>query len=179
MNAHPNSELRSLLSDSLLERQGSYVIEDLLHHSPTVSELTDATEQELVQVKGIGLGKARQLVAMLKLAKVIINPVNDRSVIRSPKDVFELLEPDFRHLQKEHFVCLFLNTKNRPVQAQSGFSVPSLLVRCVLLRRQLASWAVLALRAAVFIVLGLRIMHFGNELFGSAAICGIYRSSKC
>ncbi len=106
------SELKSLLSDSMCERQGSYMIEDLLSRFPTVSELAEATEQELIQVKGIGLGKARQLTSLLRLAKALTTPVYDRNIVRSPNDVFELLEPEFRHLQKEHFVCLFLNTKN-------------------------------------------------------------------
>lgn len=112
MNEYMKSELKSLLSDSMRERQGSYLIEDLLSRFPTVSELVEATEQELIQVKGIGLGKARQLTALLRLAKALTTPVYDRSIARSPNDVFELLEPEFRHLQKEHFVCLFLNTKN-------------------------------------------------------------------
>lgn len=112
MNEYMKSELKSLLSDSMCERQGSYIIEDLLSRFPTVSELAEATEQELIQVKGIGLGKARQLTSLLRLAKVLTTPVYDRSIVRSPGDVFELLETEFRHLQNEHFVCLFLNTKN-------------------------------------------------------------------
>ncbi|MDU2209876.1 MAG: DNA repair protein RadC [Eubacterium sp.] len=29
-----------------------------------------------------------------------------------PQDVFNLLEPELRFEQKEHFICLFLNSKN-------------------------------------------------------------------
>lgn len=110
MNEYKKSQLKSLLSDSLREGHGSYVIENLLNRFSTVPELVEATEQELVRVKGIGLGKARQLTALLKLAKVLATPVYNRDTVSSPKDVFELLEPDFRHLQKEH---LFVSFKHK------------------------------------------------------------------
>jgi DNA repair protein RadC len=63
----------------------------------------DVSEQQLVTIKGIGLGKARQITAMLKLAKALTIPAHDPFIIRSPKDVFDLLEPDFRYQTKEHF----------------------------------------------------------------------------
>jgi DNA repair protein RadC len=112
MNEYKHSELKSLLTDLMCERQGSYMIEELFQHFPTVSELAEASEQQLVQVKGIGVGKARQLLAMLKLAKALTAPVQDPYIIRNPQDVFNLLEHELRHLKQEKFVCLFLNTKN-------------------------------------------------------------------
>jgi DNA repair protein RadC len=71
------------------------------------------TEQQLISIKGIGVGKARQIRAMLKLAKILTVPSQEQTAFRSPKDVFNHLESDFRFVNKEHFTCLFLNTKNR------------------------------------------------------------------
>lgn len=73
----------------------------------------DVSEQQLVSIKGIGKGKARQITAMLKLAKALNYREPSNNPIRSPKDVYNLLEPELRFEQKEHFICLFLNTKNR------------------------------------------------------------------
>ncbi|SFK75968.1 DNA repair protein RadC [Paenibacillus sp. 1_12] len=118
MNEYKHSELKSLLTDLMCERQGSYMIEELFQHFPSVSELAEASEQQLVQVKGIGVGKARQLLAMLKLARALTAPVQDPYTIRNPQDVFSLLEADLRHLQQEYFVCLFLNTKNHLISRE-------------------------------------------------------------
>ncbi len=112
MHQYKHSELKSLLTDSMCEKQGSFIVEKIFEHFPTVSELAEASEQQLIQVKGIGVGKARQILSMFKLAKVLTMPEHDRYIVRTPQDVFNLLEPDFRHLQKEQFICLFLNTKN-------------------------------------------------------------------
>ncbi|ASA23374.1 RadC family protein [Paenibacillus donghaensis] len=113
MNHHNNEELKKLISESLRERPDSYPIQQLFEEFPTTSELMDVSEQQLVRIKGIGMGKARQITSMLKLAKLLTIPSSQEQVkIRSPKDAFELLEPDFKFSTKEYFICLFLNTKN-------------------------------------------------------------------
>ncbi|ULO08978.1 DNA repair protein RadC [Paenibacillus sp. 19GGS1-52] len=113
MQQTKENDLRHLVSESLRESNDSYTIQELFERFPTATELMDVSEQQLVSIKGIGKGKARQITAMLKLAKVLALPAQDEPVIRSPKDVFNLLESDLRYEQKEHFICLFLNTKNR------------------------------------------------------------------
>lgn len=107
------NDLRHLVSESLRESNDSYTIKELFERFPTATELMDVSEQQLVSIKGIGKGKARQITAMLKLAKVLALPNENQHVIRSPKDVYNLLEPELRFEQKEHFICLFLNTENR------------------------------------------------------------------
>lgn len=106
-------EIKLLLADSLSEGQGSYIIEELFSRFPTTVELFDVTEQELVKIKGVGKKKAHQIVAILKLAKILCSPLKQKKYVRSPKDVFDLLEPELRCQHKEHFFCLFLNTKNQ------------------------------------------------------------------
>jgi len=117
MNSNQNENLKSLLSQSLRERQDSYTIQRIFEQFPTISELLDATEQQLTEIKGIGMCKARQVTAMLKLAKALTAP-NHEQYVRSPNDVHSLLSSELSHLTKEHFVCLFLNTKNRLISKE-------------------------------------------------------------
>lgn len=126
MNTHYNEELKKLISESLREKPDSYTIQQLFEEFPTTTELMDVSEQQLVRIKGIGMGKARQLTAMLKLAKLLTIPSSQEQVkICSPKDAFELLEPDFRYSTKEYFTCLFLNTKNCVI-SKENISIGSL-----------------------------------------------------
>lgn len=115
MNTNRNEELKKLISECLRQHPDSYPIQQLFDQFPTTVELMDVSEQQLMSIKGIGIGKARQLTAMLKLAKALTTPTYEQTVIRTPKDAFNLLEPDFRFSTKEHFICLFLNTKNRVI----------------------------------------------------------------
>ena len=73
----------------------------------------EVSEQQLMGIKGIGIGNARQLTDMLKLARTLTMSTYDQATQRSPKDALNLLEPDFRFSTKDHFICLFLFTKNR------------------------------------------------------------------
>lgn len=72
-----------------------------------------------MSIKGIGKVKARQIMSALKLARFLSAPTNISLIIRSPQDAWQLLSPDMAYLQKEHFVCLFLNTKNHVISRET------------------------------------------------------------
>lgn len=112
-------EIKTLLTDSLREKQGSYLIDELFNHFSSVLDLIEVTEQELISVNGIGPRKARQIISILKLARVLSIPEVENSTIRSPEDAFKLLEPDYRYNTKEYFICLYLNAKNRVIHKET------------------------------------------------------------
>ncbi len=106
-------EFRRLLADSLCEKPGSYIMEQLFSVFPRTEDLIEATEQELAaSIKGIGHIKARQIVAALSLARSLTASPLPSDKIVSPADVYRLVEPELRFAKREHFICLFLNTKN-------------------------------------------------------------------
>lgn len=111
-------ELRSLLADSLREKPSSYIIDQIFSLCRTREELIEVTEQELTSIKGIGHMKARQILAALKLAQVLAVTSPPICKIRSPEDVYNLIEPEFRYLQKEHFVVILLNSKNAGIATE-------------------------------------------------------------
>jgi len=104
--------LKSLLTDSLREKPGCYIIEEIFTIFPTTTELLQATVEELVSIKGIGTAKARQIISALRLAHTLSIPSHCSYTIRKPEDVYKPLSSELSHLQKEHFVCILLNTKN-------------------------------------------------------------------
>ncbi|MCT1400048.1 DNA repair protein RadC [Paenibacillus sp. p3-SID867] len=114
-----NSDLKELISQTLNEDQDSYLIQELFRQFPTKTQLVNASEQQLQNIKGIGIGRARQILALLKLSKVMFAPDNQQELIQKPKDVYDYLQPELRYHTKEHFVCLFLNTKNRIISKET------------------------------------------------------------
>lgn len=84
--------------------------------------LKEATMEELISVKGIGTAKAVQIAAAVEIGRRISNlTYGDRYVIRSPEDGANLVMNDMRFLPQEHFVALFLNTKNQVLHQQTIF----------------------------------------------------------
>jgi DNA repair protein RadC len=76
--------------------------------------LKDATIGELTQISGIGTAKAVELLAAVEIGKRVSRlQFEERYAVRSPEDGAKYMMDDLRFLQQEHFVCLYLNTKNQ------------------------------------------------------------------
>lgn len=75
--------------------------------------LSDCSLEELCQIKGIGVGKACQILATIEIGKRIAkSKMINIGCIKSPSDVAEYVMEDLKSLTQEHFKTVFLNTKN-------------------------------------------------------------------
>lgn len=83
-----------------------------------IAFLHNLSVQELRKTKGIGKVKALQIKAVMELSKRVSTSQisKDRVVIRSPVEISSLLMEEMRHLQKEVFKIVMLNTKNHIIK---------------------------------------------------------------
>ena len=82
--------------------------------------LIDMTKEEMMSVKGIGEAKASQLQAGIELGRRLSRSRLGHSIIiRSPRDAADHVMDELRYLKKEHFLCLFLNTKNHVIARET------------------------------------------------------------
>ncbi|AMM94068.1 DNA repair protein RadC [Peribacillus simplex] len=118
-----NQELLALLlrtgskEESVLQLSGR-----LINSFKGLRLLKEASVEELTVIKGIGEAKAIQILASVELGRRI-HKLNDqdRYVIRSPEDGANYCMEEMRFLSQEHFVCLYLNTKNQVLQKTTVF----------------------------------------------------------
>jgi DNA repair protein RadC len=117
---------------AILLRTGTYaesavrLAQKVLIEAGSLRNLVDMSTDQLMTIKGIGSAKAIQIKASVELGRRLARTsLSDTITIRSPQDVSDYLAEDLRYLQKEHFVCLFLNTKNHVI-AQETLSMGSL-----------------------------------------------------
>ncbi|WP_067837421.1 RadC family protein [Amphibacillus sediminis] len=91
-------------------------------HFEGIELLRDATLEELMAIKGIGQVKAVGILATIELGNRMNRLIaNERYVVRCPEDGAEFVMEDMRLLKQEHFVALFLNTKNQIIHRQTVF----------------------------------------------------------
>jgi DNA repair protein RadC len=84
--------------------------------------LKEASLEEITDINGIGLAKAVQIMSAVEIGRRIANlEYDDRYSIRSPEDGANYVMNDMRFLSQEHFVCLYLNTKNQVLHKQTIF----------------------------------------------------------
>jgi len=114
-----SQNIKSLLSNVICEN-GSYdSINELCKRFDTVEELYNATEQELISIPGMGPVKTKAIISALQLSRALIGPQVAPDIIRNPNDVYELLRGEMMFLPKEHFITLFLNTKNHIISKET------------------------------------------------------------
>jgi DNA repair protein RadC len=117
---------------AILLRTGTYsesavtLAQRILSKCGDLRSLVDMSKDQLTQIKGIGNAKALQIQASIELGRRLARSTHNEAVtIRSPESVANLMREELRYLQKEHFVCLFLNTKNHVI-GQETLSMGSL-----------------------------------------------------
>ncbi|TMV52922.1 JAB domain-containing protein [Paenibacillus mesophilus] len=122
-----NAELLAiLLRTGTINESAVALAQRLLIEAGGLRRLVEMNTEQLTALKGIGHAKALQVQAGIELGKRLVRTAQPETVtIRSPHDVSLLMMEDLRYLQKEHFVCLFLNTKNHVI-GQETLSIGSL-----------------------------------------------------
>lgn len=116
-----HAELIAILLRTGTNNQSAiHVATSLLGKCSGLHGLIDMTREEMMMVKGIGEAKAIQLQAGIELGRRLSRSRLGQSVvIRSPKDAAEHVMDELRYLKKEHFLCLFLNTKNHVIARET------------------------------------------------------------
>lgn len=118
-----NQELLAiLLGTGTKEESVNTLAQRVLMHFEGLSLLRDSTIEELTAIKGIGAVKGVLILASIELGKRMHQfKVHERYVVRSPEDGADYVMEEMRNLNQEHFVCLFLNTKNQIIHRQTIF----------------------------------------------------------
>jgi DNA repair protein RadC len=83
----------------------------LLNTYKGLRRLQEASLEELIQEKGIGPAKAASIKAALEMGRRISLDVEIRDLIKSPKDVEQMLVQEMRAYDREHFIVLYLDRK--------------------------------------------------------------------
>jgi DNA repair protein RadC len=112
--------LAILLRTGTRDESSVHLAQRILNECGSLSRLAERSWDELTHIRGIGPAKALQLQASIELGRrVARSRLPDTVKIGSPQDAANLLMEEMRHLREEHFVCLFLNTKNHVIGRQT------------------------------------------------------------
>ncbi|SOC38238.1 RadC family protein [Salinicoccus kekensis] len=118
-----NQELLAILINTG-SREGSSLTlaNNIIKDFKTIRDLRDITYQELTNIKGIGQAKAVTILAMVELAiRMHTHSLEEEVYIKSPEDVSMLLMEKMRYYHQEHFVVLYLSTKNMVIHQDTLF----------------------------------------------------------
>ncbi len=118
--------LAILLRTGSSEKSAVELATEVLNCFSGLKNLVQAGVEELSSIKGMGPVKAAQLKAALEIGRrLALVSVSERPSIRGPQDAAAMVMEEMRHLDREHFCALLLNTKHQ-VLAKETISIGTL-----------------------------------------------------
>jgi len=79
--------------------------------------LSQMTGEEFAALPGIGKSKAIRLTAVFELSRRLSTQISaEKPIVKTPDDAAALVMDEMRHLDREHFRVLLLNTKNSVIE---------------------------------------------------------------
>ena len=91
------------------------VVNELTAKYQTLSEIAAAGMDELVQIKGMGVRRAKKVLAAIQLANIKMYEKPDLVQVKSSRDAYEILTPTMSDLPHEEFWVLYLNRSNKVI----------------------------------------------------------------
>lgn len=90
------------------------IAQELLTRFGNIKAISEATLEELSQIKGIGFAKAAQIKACFELGKrQELEPEMKNFDIQNPQDIVKAIQSSIKDKAKEHFKLILLNTRNK------------------------------------------------------------------
>lgn len=116
-----HAELLAILLRTGTKRESAVTLASrILTECGSLRGLVDMSIEEMTTIRGIGPAKAVQLRAGIELGRRLSRSrQGELPTIRKPSDAANLMMEELRYLKKEHFICLFLNTKNQVISRET------------------------------------------------------------
>ncbi len=115
-----NAELLAIILRTGTRRENVIDLSNRVLIEYDLKALSRATVSELKSISGIKDAKACQIAAVFELARRIgAYHEEPRPKISSSRDVYNLVSPALNNLTKEHFIAMYLNTKNRVIKQET------------------------------------------------------------
>lgn len=121
-DALSNSELLALILCKGTKNKNVIDLSRELLNNYNLSNLPRQDINNLMNIGGIGLAKACQIVACFEIGRRAISyNGEEQPIIRCAEDVYKLLYPKLKSLKQEHLIGLYLDTRSRVIKIQTLF----------------------------------------------------------
>jgi DNA repair protein RadC len=108
--------LALIISRGIPKKSVMTIAQELLAKFGNVKAISQATLEELCQIKGIGIAKAAQIKASFELAKRENLETDEENFdIKNPEAVCKVISSSIKEKAKEHFKLILLNSRNKKI----------------------------------------------------------------
>ena len=114
-----DSELLAIIINTGTRKENAVEISNRLITKYGLNRLSKLTVTELKKIEGIGTTKACQIIALIEFNKRYSIRKNNGKKISCSRDVYEYFYPKLSEMDKEHFISLLLDTKNKIIREET------------------------------------------------------------
>ena len=119
-----------------------------------LDRLPSLSLKQITKIKGLKDIKAIELLACFELSKrIMANQVLSTDVVNNPQTLIDWLKRQVGFLQQEHFIVVFLNTKNHIITYKTLLLVVLMLVLLIRARSLKKPLLVVLPRSSLFIII--------------------------
>ena len=122
--------LQIILGRGIAGESVTVTAQKLLTQFGSLHKLSEASIEELSEIKGIGPAKATQIKAVFEIGRRIANqtlPYKSKE-LTDPKKVYELIKSKLKDYTREHFYVIALNSRNYSIAEVSVGSLNASIV---------------------------------------------------
>lgn len=121
-----NLSNEELLSIILKSGNGKLSVKEIsnniLNYFDGIENLKDATKEQLIKIKGIGLVQALTLLSVIELGKRIYMIKNtDKVLLNNSKSIYEYMKYQLFDKKQEYFYCLYVNQRKELIERKLLF----------------------------------------------------------
>lgn len=111
-----DSELLAIILQNGTKKENAIDMCNRLISKYGIDRLSTCSLKELQKINGIGIAKASQILALFEFNKRHNLSKQNGKSIKSPKDVYDYIHPKLNDIDKENFIVLHLDTKNKIIK---------------------------------------------------------------
>ena len=113
-----DSELLAIIIGKGTRKEGVISLANKLLREHNLETISKMSTQELINIQGIGLAKASQIRASFEINKRLRQEQQQKNTITNAQDVYEQCKETIGQQDKEHFMILHLDTKNKVLKEE-------------------------------------------------------------
>ncbi len=116
-----NYELIAIILNTGTKKENVLELSKRITSKYSLKKLMNQNMTKLTNELGIGKAKACKIIAIAELGRRLNIPEKYNPIITSAKEVANILIPKISHLEEEHLIAIYLNTRRRIIRIKTLF----------------------------------------------------------
>lgn len=114
-------ELLAIILNTGTKKENVLELSKRITSKYSLQNLCSQNVSSLTRELGIGKAKACKILSILELSRRLNLPIEENPIIKSAKDIANILIPKISHLETENLIAIYLNSRKKIIKMSTLF----------------------------------------------------------